>query len=132
MDSNKFDNPIFPGAAVRDANFKKGHKKGRRQSGGIVVNENLKITRTELEILKRIVLGQGNRDIAESFKVSERTVSSHVCNMLCKTNTPNRVTLAVWALTNFPDSVLAPEHLRVLQENIESPRLWQPLFKRRG
>jgi DNA-binding NarL/FixJ family response regulator len=39
-----------------------------------------------------------NKDIAEKLNVSQRTIESHVSNMLNKTNLTNRTELARWAI----------------------------------
>jgi DNA-binding NarL/FixJ family response regulator len=39
-----------------------------------------------------------NREIAEQMNVSQRTIESHVSNMLGKTGLHNRTELARWAI----------------------------------
>jgi DNA-binding NarL/FixJ family response regulator len=51
------------------------------------------LTPRELEILTKLVRGLTYRDIATALVISEKTVSSHVSNLLRKTNTSNRVEL---------------------------------------
>ncbi len=58
------------------------------------------LTRRELEVLALIVEGRTDNEIAELLFISPRTVSTHVGNMLAKTNAINRVELATWAHQN--------------------------------
>lgn len=58
------------------------------------------LTPTEQKVVNLVARGLGNRDIATSLKVSQRTVESHVSNMLGKTGLHNRTELARWALDN--------------------------------
>jgi DNA-binding NarL/FixJ family response regulator len=41
-----------------------------------------------------------NREIADELNVSQRTIESHVSNMLGKTGLHNRTELARWAIEN--------------------------------
>jgi non-specific serine/threonine protein kinase len=43
-----------------------------------------------------------NREIADHFVLSTRTVEKHVANALMKLQMHSRVELAVWATTNAP------------------------------
>lgn len=52
------------------------------------------LTRRENEILAHLVVGRTYREIAESLVLSEKTVSSHISNMLRKTGATNRIDLA--------------------------------------
>lgn len=52
------------------------------------------ITPREAEILDHLVAGRTYGEIARSLFLSEKTVSSHVSNLLRKTGTANRVELA--------------------------------------
>lgn len=54
----------------------------------------LDLTRRETEILAHLVAGRTYREIAEALFLSEKTVSSHVSNMLRKTGSANRIELA--------------------------------------
>ncbi|MEZ4569537.1 MAG: response regulator transcription factor [Thermomicrobiales bacterium] len=58
------------------------------------------LTRRELEVLKLIVNGKTDNEIAESLFISPRTVSTHVGNMLGKAGVSNRVELTTWAHQN--------------------------------
>jgi DNA-binding CsgD family transcriptional regulator len=57
------------------------------------------LTRREREILNHVVAGRTYREIARALVISEKTVSSHVSNLLRKTGTSNRVDLSRLART---------------------------------
>lgn len=52
------------------------------------------LTRRELEILEYVVAGRTYGEIARALVISEKTVSSHISNMLRKTGTANRLDLS--------------------------------------
>lgn len=52
------------------------------------------LTRREHEILSHVVAGRTYAEIAKTLVISEKTVSSHISNMLRKTGTQNRLDLA--------------------------------------
>ncbi len=54
------------------------------------------LTRRELQVAKLIAEGAGNRQIAAQLFISERTVETHVTNMLNKLNLSSRMQLAHW------------------------------------
>ena len=60
------------------------------------------LTRREREILEHVVAGRTYGEIAEALVVSEKTVSSHISNMLHKTGTSNRHELAARAVATRP------------------------------
>ncbi len=64
----------------------------------IQVPSNVELTPTELKVVQLVAQGMANREIAEKLKVSQRTIESHVSNMLNKTNLNNRTELARWAI----------------------------------
>ncbi len=64
----------------------------------IEVNPGVKVTPTERKVLLQIAKGFSNKKIAEELKLSQRTVESHVSNLLNKTNLNNRTELARWVL----------------------------------
>jgi DNA-binding CsgD family transcriptional regulator len=57
----------------------------------------LVLTRREREVLAHVVAGRTYAEIATALFLSEKTVSSHISNILRKTSTANRVELAAWA-----------------------------------
>ncbi|MEO0867960.1 MAG: response regulator transcription factor [Cyanobacteria bacterium J06642_11] len=74
------------------------------KSGGgaptIQVPFDVELTPTELKVVQFVARGMANREIAEELKVSQRTIESHVSNMLGKTGLHNRTELARWAMEN--------------------------------
>ena len=52
------------------------------------------LTRREREVLAHVVVGATYADIAAALVISEKTVSSHVSNLLRKTGTSSRVELS--------------------------------------
>ena len=66
----------------------------------IQVPFDVQLTPTELKVVQFVARGLANREIAEELNVSQRTVESHVSNMLGKTNLHNRTELARWAIEN--------------------------------
>lgn len=64
----------------------------------IQVPAGVTLTRTETKVVQLVAQGLANREIAENLNVSQRTVESHVSNMLNKTRLHNRTELARWAI----------------------------------
>ena len=55
------------------------------------------LTRRELQILREVVAGFTNKEIAERVNISENTVKSHLTNIFNKLGASNRVELALFA-----------------------------------
>ncbi len=86
-------------ASLKQAN--RLSKVGSKRSGDsqkIKVPQDVELTPTELKVVQLVARGMANREIAQHLKVSQRTVESHVSNMLNKTNLHNRTELARWAI----------------------------------
>ncbi|MEM9771420.1 MAG: response regulator transcription factor [Cyanobacteria bacterium P01_D01_bin.73] len=62
------------------------------------VPSSVELTPTELKVVQLVARGMANKEIAETMKVSQRTVESHVSNMLGKTGLSNRTELARWVM----------------------------------
>ncbi|MBI1800036.1 MAG: response regulator transcription factor [Chloroflexi bacterium] len=60
----------------------------KREFGGL--------TEREREIATRIAQGKSNREIADELIVSERTVTTHVSNVLSKLGFTSRAQIAAW------------------------------------
>jgi DNA-binding NarL/FixJ family response regulator len=58
------------------------------------------LTRREVEVLRLIVDGCSNREIATEFKLSEETVKRHLSNIFDKVGVSTRLELALFALAN--------------------------------
>jgi len=56
------------------------------------------LTERELEVLRWIARGLTNREIAEQMIISEKTVKTHVSNMLGKLGLEDRTQAAIWAM----------------------------------
>lgn len=74
--------------------------KGLDSSPKIQVPFDVELTPTELRVVQFVARGMANREIAEELNVSQRTIESHVSNMLGKTGLHNRTELARWAIEN--------------------------------
>lgn len=56
------------------------------------------LTDREREVLEQIARGMTNREIAEKMVISEKTVKTHVSNLLDKLGLEDRTRAAIWAL----------------------------------
>jgi two-component system nitrate/nitrite response regulator NarL len=56
------------------------------------------LTRRELEVVRGVVNGGTNREIATRLAISENTVKRHIVNVFNKLGASNRVELALFAL----------------------------------
>ena len=81
---------------------------GRGQSGqeewrnldepAIAIQCDVELTTKEGNVLRYVARGLSNKEIAKEIGVSQRTVESHVSNMLQKTTLTNRTELTRWAI----------------------------------
>lgn len=62
------------------------------------IDRDIELTPTETRVIQYVAKGMSNREIAETLGVSQRTIESHVSNMLGKTGLHNRTELARWAM----------------------------------
>ncbi|HEY9813964.1 MAG TPA: response regulator transcription factor [Candidatus Sericytochromatia bacterium] len=72
--------------------------KGAEANPKIQVPASVELTPTELKVVQFVARGLANKDIADLMNVSQRTIESHVSNMLGKTGLHNRTELARWAI----------------------------------
>ena len=56
------------------------------------------LTKHEVDVVSLVAQGLSNRKIAESLVISERTVRTHVTNILGKLHLTNRTQVALYAL----------------------------------
>jgi NarL family two-component system response regulator LiaR len=56
------------------------------------------LTEREMEVLKLVAQGLSNQEIAETLVIGERTVRTHVSNILAKLHLANRTQAALYAL----------------------------------
>lgn len=75
-----------------------GGTAGAEAAPRIHVPFDVELTPTELKVVQFVARGMANREIAEQLNVSQRTIESHVSNMLGKTGLHNRTELARWAI----------------------------------
>ena len=66
------------------------------------VRRHFKLTRRETDVLRRVLNGFKNTDIAEDFEITEQTVKDHLSNIYMKLGVENRFALAQFLL-NFPE-----------------------------
>lgn len=89
-----------------EASLKHGERLTKRKDRSpddgpkIHVPFDVELTPTELKVVQFVARGMANREIAEGLSVSQRTIESHVSNMLGKTGLHNRTELARWAIEN--------------------------------
>ncbi|WP_124728409.1 helix-turn-helix transcriptional regulator [Staphylospora marina] len=69
-------------------------------------NHSLPLTPTERRIIQEIAMDRSNREIAQSLRISERTVEHHVSTALRKTGAKSRVGLVIRTLKNFQINVI--------------------------
>ncbi len=74
------------------------HGRGVNLQSTVYVDPRIKLTPTELKVIRLVAQGMANRDISQQLEVSQRTIESHISNMLNKTNLHNRTELARWAM----------------------------------
>lgn len=65
--------------------------------GGLPVSPD-NLTNRELDVVRLVARGQNNHDIAQALVISEKTVKTHVSNILGKLQLADRTQLAIYAL----------------------------------
>jgi DNA-binding NarL/FixJ family response regulator len=58
------------------------------------------LTKRELDVLKEIARGKSNKEIASSLFITEKTVKTHVSNLLAKLELADRTQAALYAVKN--------------------------------
>ncbi len=81
---------------IRDKNC--GNIPSRQLSRSVFKERHSNLTQREYEVLKLIVDGQSNSDIAKTLTISEHTAKAHVCNIIQKLVVDDRTQAAVKAL----------------------------------
>jgi NarL family two-component system response regulator LiaR len=56
------------------------------------------LTERELDVLRLIAKGKSNKEIADALIISEKTVKTHVSNILSKLHLADRTQAAIYAL----------------------------------
>jgi len=54
-------------------------------------DQNIKLTRREIEVLNHVVQGRSSKEVADTLFVSKRTVDFHLANIYDKLHVSNRV-----------------------------------------
>jgi NarL family two-component system response regulator LiaR len=60
----------------------------------------IEVTEREREVIRLVAMGRNNREIAQELFISEKTVKTHVSNILGKLNLEHRTQLAIYAIKN--------------------------------
>ena len=81
---------------IRDKNC--GVIPSRQLSRSVFKERHANLTQREYEVLKLIVDGKSNSDIAKTLTISEHTAKAHVCNIIQKLVVDDRTQAAVKAL----------------------------------
>ena len=63
-------------------------------------NKLSELTEREMEVLRLVARGSNNREIAHELFISEKTVKTHVSNILGKLNLEQRTQLVIYAIKN--------------------------------
>ena len=61
------------------------------------------LSNKEKTVLRLIMMGKPNKEIANELSLSMRTVEHHVTQLLSKVSARNRTELALWGRENFSD-----------------------------
>ncbi len=69
-----------------------------RELGRTQEDVSLSLTERELDVLKLVAQGQSNTEIANALNIVERTVTTHVSNILGKLHLANRTQAALYAI----------------------------------
>jgi two-component system, NarL family, response regulator LiaR len=56
------------------------------------------LTEREMDVLRLIAKGKSNKEIADTLVISEKTVKTHVSNILSKLHLADRTQAAIYAL----------------------------------
>jgi DNA-binding NarL/FixJ family response regulator len=64
------------------------------------LEDSIKLTKREVEVLKLVSKGLSNNEIADKLFISRRTVDGHKANLIQKTGSKNIVELLVYAIKN--------------------------------
>ena len=58
------------------------------------------VTERELEVIDLVAQGRSNQEIAKELVISEKTVKTHISNILSKLQLEDRTQLAIYAIKN--------------------------------
>ena len=71
-----------------------------REILGIMTKTKLNLTEREIEVLKLIILGESNKDIAKKLFITHHTVKAHLTQIYKKLEVTNRTSAAIKAKDN--------------------------------
>jgi len=91
-------NQLHPDIAGRLMSAVAGDASGRPPQADPLPKDMQGLTEREREVLDLIARGLSNREIAEKMVISEKTVKTHVSNLLDKLGLQDRTRAAIWAL----------------------------------
>jgi len=74
--------------------------KQSRKAERNVPSRNYGLTLREMEIIRAVVSGAPNKEIAEKFSISEQTVKHHISNIFDKLGVYNRLELTLFAMNH--------------------------------
>jgi two-component system, NarL family, response regulator LiaR len=72
----------------------------RSAEAGLRPSPPVDLTERELEVIRLVAQGRTNREIANAFVLSEKTVKTHVSHILTKLALKDRTQLAIYAIRN--------------------------------
>lgn len=91
------------------------------KGNGVAAPKDYKLTRRELDIIRKVATGHSNKEVGETFSISERTVKHHLTNIFSKVGVSSRLQLALFAvnyqLKTSEVSSLAAQPIESEQEN---------------
>ncbi len=85
-------------AAPIKEKIKSLYQQNKPQSRASFKSEHANLTEREYEVLKLVVEGKSNSEIAEALSISEHTAKAHVCNIIQKLVVDDRTQAAVKAI----------------------------------
>ncbi|WP_392542189.1 LuxR C-terminal-related transcriptional regulator [Oryzobacter telluris] len=80
------------------------------------------LTEREVEVLRCVLRGASNRDVAQALVISEKTVSRHLANVYAKAGVTSRTAAAAWAREHGIEAAPAPNTPRTPDEVAPSAR----------
>ena len=83
----------------------------RLQTGSVVEDANGDLTPREQDVLRALVTGASNREIADQLYISENTVGFHMKNILSKLHMRSRGQVIAWAIEQGYRGDSRPEEL---------------------
>lgn len=89
---------VYEGKSVLDASLARFVFNNIIQKNGTHINEPLKLSPRETDILQMVSCGKSNKEIADIFFISEKSVRNYISNIFKKINVSNRTEAAIYWL----------------------------------